>query len=94
MIAGEIYDPSDPELVSEARRALRLADEYQRIYLMDNHAARHVLVDLVGQLGEDVEIKPRCSWTTGPSCRSASAASSTTTSPPWTSPRSASEPTA
>lgn len=58
MIAGEIYDPSDPELVSEARRALRLADEYQRIYLMDNHAARHVLVDLVGQLGEDVEIKP------------------------------------
>ncbi|GAA1863269.1 sugar O-acetyltransferase [Paeniglutamicibacter psychrophenolicus] len=58
MLAGELYDASDPELVSEARRAVRLADEYARIHLMDNHAARHVLVDLVGHLGEGVEIKP------------------------------------
>jgi maltose O-acetyltransferase len=57
MLAGDLYDASDPELVSEARRAVRLADEYAKSHLMDA-AARHVWVDLVGHLGEDVEIKP------------------------------------
>ncbi|ASN39216.1 sugar O-acetyltransferase [Paeniglutamicibacter terrestris] len=58
MLAGDLYLADDPELAAEASRALRLADEYTKIYPMDPTAARHVLVDLLGHLGQDVEIKP------------------------------------
>ena len=58
MLAGDLYLADDPELAANARRAVRLANEYLTMYLLDEDAARHVLAELVGSLGDEVEIKP------------------------------------
>ncbi|MDO5499311.1 MAG: sugar O-acetyltransferase [Propionibacteriaceae bacterium] len=57
MLAGEPYTP-DAELHAEHRAALKLVEEYSRTYVDDEAAARTVLVRLVGELGEDVDVRP------------------------------------
>jgi len=58
MLAGDLYIADDPESAAENRRAMRLAAEYTALHPLDPDAARTVLVDLLGSLGEGAEIKP------------------------------------
>lgn len=57
MLAGEPYTP-DAELHAEHRAALQLAVKYSRIYVEDQDAAREILARLVGELGDDVDVRP------------------------------------
>lgn len=58
MLAGDLYIADDPESAAENRRAMRLAAEYTALHPLDPDAARTVLVDLLGSLGDGAEIKP------------------------------------
>ena len=58
MLAGDLYIADDPENHRRAQRAMRLADAYHRAVIADEDAARPLLVDLVGHLGEEAFIKP------------------------------------
>lgn len=58
MLAGDNYIADDPESAAEAQRAVRLANQYLAAYSEDPVAARAILADLIGTLGDDVEIKP------------------------------------
>ncbi len=58
MLAGDLYIADDPEIARRAQRAVRLADAYQRAFVVDAEAARGLLAELVGHLGEDALIRP------------------------------------
>ena len=58
MLAGDLYIADDPENARLAQRAVRLADEYHRAAVVDEAAARPLLQELIGNLGEDAFIKP------------------------------------
>lgn len=58
MLAGEPYIADDPELADLSRRAVRLQHEYAQRYPSDPVGAREILAQLVGELGERVEVKP------------------------------------
>ncbi|GEK80630.1 sugar O-acetyltransferase [Agrococcus baldri] len=58
MLAGELYIADDPE--SEARnvRAVRLAAAYGQAFLADQEAARPLLAELLGGLGDGAFVRP------------------------------------
>lgn len=58
MLAGEEYISDDPENARLSQRAMRLADEYHRAAVTDLDAARPLLAELLGGLGEGATIKP------------------------------------
>ncbi|WP_144874496.1 sugar O-acetyltransferase [Microbacterium sp. 1.5R] len=58
MLAGDLYLGDDPELVARADRAARLADLYHRQTLAGDPGARDWLRALIGDLGDDVAIRP------------------------------------
>ncbi|GAA2943895.1 sugar O-acetyltransferase [Streptomyces erythrogriseus] len=58
MLAGDLYIADDPEIGRRLERAMRLAARYQAAYLEDRDQARAVLTELLGSVGEDVEIRP------------------------------------
>jgi maltose O-acetyltransferase len=58
MLDGDLYIADDPENGRRARRANRLADAYHRTFLADEDAARGLLAELVGHLGEAAVVKP------------------------------------
>jgi maltose O-acetyltransferase len=59
MLAGDLYVGGvDPDSVRLAQRAVRLADAYHRAAVTDEAAARPLLEELVGTLGEDAFVKP------------------------------------
>ncbi|MCJ1674764.1 MULTISPECIES: sugar O-acetyltransferase [unclassified Rathayibacter] len=58
MLAGDLYIADDPESTRLAQRAARLADAYHRAALADEAAARPLLEELLGSLGEDAFVKP------------------------------------
>ncbi|MCJ1698786.1 sugar O-acetyltransferase [Rathayibacter festucae] len=58
MLAGDLYIADDPESTRLAQRAARLADAYHRAALADEDAARPLLVELLGSLGEGAFVKP------------------------------------
>jgi len=58
MLAGDLYIADDPESGRRARRAVRLADAYHRASVADEDAARPLLAELVGELGEGAFVKP------------------------------------
>ncbi|MBM7024392.1 sugar O-acetyltransferase [Clavibacter zhangzhiyongii] len=58
MLAGDPYIADDPESVRIAQRAVRLADAYHRAAVEDEAAARPLLEELLGSLGEDASVKP------------------------------------
>lgn len=58
MLAGDLYIADDPESARRARRAARLADAYHRAALADEAAARPLLAELLGHLGEDAVVRP------------------------------------
>jgi len=58
MLAGDLYIGDDPELAADSRRAYRLARDYEATYMLDADRAQAILAELVGALGEGVNIKP------------------------------------
>ncbi|MDB4997357.1 MAG: galactoside O-acetyltransferase [Myxococcaceae bacterium] len=58
MLAGELYVGSDPELLEEGRRAMRLQERYNRSSIDDATERRRILEELLGSVGADVEIRP------------------------------------
>lgn len=57
MLAGDLYISDDPENARLAQRGVRLADEYRRASVEDETAARPILAELVGTLGEGAFVK-------------------------------------
>lgn len=58
MVAGDLYIADDPRIASEGRRGLELAADYGTTYLEDRDAAQPILKELIGTLGEGVEVRP------------------------------------
>lgn len=58
MLAGDLYIGGDPESARIAQRAVQLADAYHRAAVADEGAARPLLAELLGSLGEGAFIKP------------------------------------
>lgn len=58
MLAGDLYIADDPESARIAQRALRLAEAYGLAYPHDADAARPLLAELLGSLGEAAHLKP------------------------------------
>jgi maltose O-acetyltransferase len=58
MLAGELYDPFDPELVAARARARDLCQDLNATRESDTHARRRILQDLFGQGGDSVWMQP------------------------------------
>ncbi|MFI7008471.1 sugar O-acetyltransferase [Streptomyces sp. NPDC050145] len=58
MEAGDLYIADDPEIARRQQRAMRLAARYQAAHLEDPAGARPLLDELLGSVGEDVELRP------------------------------------
>jgi len=58
MLAGDWYIANDPDNARLAKRAAQLADAYYRAFVADEPEARQYLNDLLGHMGEEVEIRP------------------------------------
>jgi maltose O-acetyltransferase len=57
MLAGELYLADDPELQADASRAAELTAEFNATRPADRAARRRILEELLGSVGEDVEIR-------------------------------------
>ena len=64
MLAGDLYDASDPELVAARERARGLTREYNRTEATERERRRELLDDLFGSVGDGVEVEPpfRCDY--------------------------------
>jgi maltose O-acetyltransferase len=58
MLAGDLYIADDPESGRRAQRAVQLAHAYHQAALIDERAARPILAELLGSLGESAFVKP------------------------------------
>lgn len=58
MEAGDLYRGADDELVAAMRSARLRAQRYANLYDTDRHAAIVTLHELLGHVGEDVDIRP------------------------------------
>lgn len=57
MLAGDLYIADDPELEAALARGTRLADEFNALAPRDRGAARAVLTELLGGLGEEAWVR-------------------------------------
>jgi maltose O-acetyltransferase len=64
MLAGELYDPSDPSLVADRERARDLARRYNATSGAEGSRRERLLRDLFGAAGEDPTVEPsfRCDY--------------------------------
>ncbi|MFC6766185.1 maltose acetyltransferase domain-containing protein [Natrinema soli] len=64
MLDGELYDPTDPELVADRNRARDLTRRYNDTRPDEQTARREVLEDLLGSVGAECQIEPpfRCDY--------------------------------
>ncbi|RFU85842.1 sugar O-acetyltransferase [Streptomyces triticagri] len=59
MLAGDLYIAADdPDILREVQRAVRLTNDYLAAYAEDADAARPILEELLGGLGEGAYVKP------------------------------------
>jgi maltose O-acetyltransferase len=58
MLAGELYDPLDPELVAARVRARDLCQALNATHERDDVERRRILVELFGAGGDDVWMQP------------------------------------
>jgi maltose O-acetyltransferase len=58
MLAGELYDPLDAELVQARNRARDLCQDLNSTREADQQVRRRILVDLFGQGGDSVWMQP------------------------------------
>jgi maltose O-acetyltransferase len=64
MLAGDLYDASDPELVAERERARELTRRFNETGPSAGETRRRLLRELFGSSGEDVSVEPsfRCDY--------------------------------
>lgn len=58
MMAGELFQAHDPDLVKRHHRALELVERFNRTSFDEEEKRRSLLQQLVGGMGKDVCIKP------------------------------------
>jgi len=58
MLAGDPYDATDSELQKESHRAIALTERYNRTSVGDLEERARILRELLGTIGEGVEIRP------------------------------------
>ncbi|MFF9060254.1 sugar O-acetyltransferase [Streptomyces sp. NPDC014882] len=58
MLAGDPYIADDPEIARRQQQAVRLATRYLAAYAEDADAARPLLAELLGALGEEAHVRP------------------------------------
>lgn len=58
MLAGDPYIANDPELQQLSRRAMRLTERYNMTSIDDVNERRRILSELLGNVGDGVEIRP------------------------------------
>lgn len=58
MLAGDLYVADDPDLVTAMQRAARLAARYLQEWLAQDSSAGATLRELLGEVGEGVEVRP------------------------------------
>ena len=58
MLAGELYTADDPQLAADSLRATRLAAQYAQVWPGDRVRGQVLLRELLGAVGDDVEIRP------------------------------------
>ncbi|MER5551101.1 sugar O-acetyltransferase [Streptomyces sp. NPDC002793] len=58
MLAGDLYVADDPEIAARQQRAMRLAARFQAACTEDADAARALLAELLGSVGEGVDLRP------------------------------------
>ncbi|MGD6743244.1 sugar O-acetyltransferase [Streptomyces sp. BH106] len=58
MLAGDLYIADDPEIATRQQRAMRLAARYEEAFLDEPGKAAPVLAELLGSVGEGVELRP------------------------------------
>jgi maltose O-acetyltransferase len=58
MLAGDPYVASDPELQRASRRAQELTERYNRTSVNEPAAREAILRELLGSVGDGVEIRP------------------------------------
>ena len=58
MVAGELYDPMDPELVAARRRARDLCQDLNATREADSEARRRILTALFARRGDSVCMEP------------------------------------
>lgn len=58
MESGDLYLAEDAELARESQRAITLAHRYGQLWPEDRDSAEEILGELIGSLGQDVEIRP------------------------------------
>jgi maltose O-acetyltransferase len=58
MLAGDLYRGADDELVAEMEHAMRLTKRYNDSDPGDTDARRSILTELLGEVGEEVDIRP------------------------------------
>jgi len=64
MLRGDLYDPPDPELVADRKRARRLTKQYNRTAVDAHERRRELLAELFGTLGGKSYVEPpfRCDY--------------------------------
>jgi maltose O-acetyltransferase len=64
MLAGELYDASDPELVADRETARVLTGWYNETKPSESETRERLLGDLLGSVGEGVTVEPpfRCDY--------------------------------
>ncbi|MFJ9718724.1 sugar O-acetyltransferase [Streptomyces sp. NPDC101213] len=58
ILAGDLYIADDPEIARRQQQAVRLATRYLAAYAEDADAARPLLAELLGALGEEAHVRP------------------------------------
>ena len=58
MLAGDWYVADDADIQEQFKRAVRLQTQYADAYAQDPDAARPILAELLGHLGEQAHIRP------------------------------------
>lgn len=57
-LAGDLYLGSDPQSAQEYLRAIELTRELAQLEATDQHGYRRIVEELLGSVGEDVNIRP------------------------------------
>ncbi|BDZ42126.1 maltose O-acetyltransferase [Paraoerskovia sediminicola] len=58
MLAGDLYIADDPESHRITRHAVTRLEEYRVAVATGQAGAREILADVIGELGEDVDLRP------------------------------------
>jgi maltose O-acetyltransferase len=58
MLAGDLYRADDPDLTAAALRARQLEERFNSLSVDDRDQRRAILEQLLGEIGEDTEIRP------------------------------------